>query len=317
MHCSFIVQADSYRHIKNIVHDIHRTLRETLDKTTELRVCDEIDDVDDTQSHIVFVIGENFAQHVRRPDCTYIYLNFSIVAVLGNPLKSSRVGWSAIRRKQRMLNEKLSQFDAILDYFPPQTAMLAKRLHVPVFGFPIAIAAHDRAAMIPLEDRLYDICFVGNMTPRRREIVDDLTARGLRLSPCNGVVFEEMAAQSRCCLNIHAYRSNHLETPRIVGALAAGTPVVSERSYGMETLVPKDLCISAPLSRLADTTEKILRDRAGLQDLQTRSTTWFDNVYLPQYHAQWRVLCAELMRLRDNKIAVRAQVEIASQALET
>lgn len=286
-----IIQKVSFDHVAHVARFIHAELSRHFGAETGLIICDRIDDADHEDGAVVFVIGEGFAPHRRRPGCLYVYLNFSIVAVMGNPLHLSKVGWSAIRRKRRLLDEKLAGFDVLLDYFAPQTAWLRRRFNMPVYGFDVAVDPGPIDNTTPLSERRYDICFVGAMTPRRLRILDRLRASGLRLSPHRDVVYEDIAAQSRCCINVHAYRSNHLEVPRIVGAIAAGTPVVTETSYGLTTVVPEDLVVTSRLGNLSRAAQNLCSNLAGLRDRQVRALDWYEASYLPRTRDSWAAIC--------------------------
>ncbi|MEL6681956.1 MAG: hypothetical protein AAFQ09_04855 [Pseudomonadota bacterium] len=290
-----IVQSVSYAYVTYITRFIHAELQRNFDGGADLIICDEIDEASYDDNSIIFVIGEGFARHQRRPGCLYVYLNFSIIAVMGNPLNLSRIGWSAIRRKQRMLREKQDLYDVLLDYFPPQTKRLAGRMKMPVFPFQVAIDPDMLPPPIPLEERPYDICFVGGPSARRKTVLDALEAAGLRLSPQTDVIYEDIAAQSRCCVNIHSYRSNHLETPRIIGALATKTPLVTEPSYGLNLVFPKGSVTAAPFARLAATAEALCRAPQTLAN-HASGQAWYRKTYLPQSRANWADLC---QRLRD------------------
>ncbi len=292
-----VIQRVSFDHIAHVTRFIHAALSDSFGPATGLIVCEQIDEADHVDGAIIFVIGEGFQPHRRRPGCLYVYLNFSIIAVMGNPLHLSKVGWSAIRRKRRMLAEKQSGFDVLLDYFAPQTARLQHQLDMPVFGFSVGVDPAAIDTSMPLNERPYDICFVGAMTPRRRKVMDELKALGLRMSPHNGVVYEDIAAQSRCCINIHAYRSNHLETPRIIGAIAAGTPVVTEPSYGLQTLLPPDLVTTARLGHLAKTVHTLCCNTEALNSNQVKAQNWYKQVYLPQCHSTWADTCGKISDL--------------------
>ncbi len=294
---TLIVQAVSFGYVQNVVRFVHRMLRAHLDPDAELILCDELDHAVYEPGSTVFVIGENFARHTRRAGCRYVYLNFSIVEMMGNPLKTSRQGWKAIRRKRAMLMEKLDLYDVLLDYFAPQTRQLRRKVAQPVEGFGVAVHPRDMPAFESIGDRIYDVCFVGGISPRRREVLDQIKALGLTLSPHEGVVFEEIAARSRCCLNMHAQRSNHLETPRIVGAMAVGCPVVSEQSFGLSDLLPPDHLVTAPRLSLADAAARLVADRVRLEDLSQRSCNWFGQNYLPACEQDWARLCQRLRSL--------------------
>ena len=289
-----IIQKVSFDHITHIAKFIHDELVSNFNEGADLIICDEIDDIVHDEGAIIFVIGEGFKAHQRRPGCLYVYLNFSIVSVLGNPLNLSKVGWSAIRRKRRMLCEKKAYFDVVLDYFAPQTPRLKQLLNMPVFGFNVAVDPNRMTPTIPFQDRPFDVCFVGSLTPRRQKILNALKACGLQLSPHNGVVYEDVAAQSRCCINIHAHRSNHLETPRIIGAIAAGTPIITEPCYGLDTVFPDDIVSVARLGNLVEVTQALCNDIGGGQNLIIRGQDWYKNTYMPSCRASWKQICTHL-----------------------
>ncbi|MDX8350607.1 hypothetical protein SLH49_21670 [Cognatiyoonia sp. IB215446] len=291
-----IIQKVSYAYITYVTRFIHAELERNFSGGAELIICDEIDEATHEENAIIFVIGEGFARHRRRPGCTYVYLNFSIIAVMGNPLKLSRIGWSAIRRKQRMLREKQDRYDILLDYFPPQTKRLQRRMKMPVFGFQVAIDPDTLPPAIPLAERPYDVCFVGGPSARRKTVLDALEQAGIRLSPQTGVVYEEIAAQSRCCLNIHAYRSNHLEIPRIIGAMATATPLVTEPSYGLNAVFPEGSVTTAAFSRLAETAANLGRALEEKSNDQSEPK-WYKDSYLPQSRALWADLCTRIRQI--------------------
>ncbi len=307
---ALIVQNVSFAHVRNIVGFIHDQLCADFDPDLTLHLVEQIVDAPYDDGSVVFVIGEGFSPHQRRPGCFYIYLNFSIVEVLGNPLKMSRDGWSAIRRKKQMLTEKLAGFDLILDYFAPQSAVLARKLDVPVLHFPVAVGADVPASKTPLRDRPYDICFVGAITPRRAEVLDNLAAQGWHLSPHRDVTFEQAAGQSKCCLNIHAHRSNHLEVPRIIGALSVGCPVVTEQSFGLKTLLPEGLCVSVRHGVLAQKTDQMLRNLPDMEALQSQTSDWYQRIYLPQCRQRWADLAAGINAARQ---AAKLPMQAAGQ----
>ena len=128
-----------------------------------------------------------------------------------------------------------------------------------------------------------------------------LTERGLRLSPQNGVIYEDIAAQSRCCINIHAYRSNHLETPRIIGAMAAGTPIITEPSYRLNAIFSDDLVRVVRLGNLVSATQAYCNDIDALQDLTVRSREWYKMIYLPSCRASWAEICTCVRRIAGSK----------------
>ena len=296
MRAYLIIQSLSYEHVRNIAHFIHRRLQVCFGEDACLVRTDEIDAVDYDENAVVLVIGERFRRHTRRPSCLYVYLNFSVLAFMGNPWKSSPEGVRAILRKRRLLFEKVDLYDAVLDYFPPQTERLRKSLPQPVLGFPVAIDQQELTPPAGIAERALDLCFVGGSSPRRKTVLKAIDRLALQRSPGSGVVFEDMAASSKLCLNIHSVRSNHLETPRIIGAIASGCPVLTEPCYGLETLVPLELVETASPRRMAQRARALLEDQEALQTMQDRAFHWHWSRYHPQAILKWEQL---LDQIRD------------------
>lgn len=280
---SLVVHDFSYGFVRRFVDHLHGLIRRHLDPQSELFICSEVDAAAYPDG-LVFMIGENLPAFRRRPGCVYAYLNFSVVTLLGSPFAASLGGHRQVLRKRRMFSGKLPLIDMLLDYYPPQTARLETALSLPVMGFDVAVAPSQPDRTAPSE---YDVCFVGSMTPRRRRVLDDIKAKGIRLSPSQGAPIEEVAARSDLCLNIHTERSNHLEVPRFVAALSTGCPMVSETSFGIDALGAGDFVIERPLPSLADAVLESLQDRPRLQALQTQSLNWYRTQYLPRTEARW------------------------------
>lgn len=294
---ALVVQTFSLAYVENFVGYLHGILQRHLDADAELVVCDGLDTADHATG-LVFVIGENFPPFSRRTGCTYVFLNLSVVTRLGNPLSASLRGHRQVRRKRRMLEAKLPLFDVLLDYYAPQTAVLAHRMPLPVMGFDVAIAATDP---VPMADREFDVCFVGGLTPRRQAVLDEMRAAGLVLSPQSGAPIEQIAARSRCCLNVHTERSNHLEVPRLVAALSTGCPVVTERSFGLATLGAGALVDERRFSDLAAGVRDMLADAARLERLGEGSAAWYRDLYLPRAEENWKAVCQRLVSIASSQ----------------
>lgn len=296
-----VVSRNSLTYVPLIVKTLKNLIGANFEAAPSLFVCDHIDEAPIPQGSIVFVVGESFPCFAKKPGCLYLYLNFSVVELMGNPLSIGLSGLRQVRRKQRLLQEKLDCFDVLLDYLPLQTTMLQHRLDMPVMHFPPCVDPALLEEPRPIKGTRYDVCFVGGITPRRQAVLRRIEATGLSLSPSSEVVLEEVAARSSLCLNIHAARSNHLETPRIVGALAAGCPVVTEKSFGIRSVFPADIVVAAPLARLPSTVRELLQDPTWLDDLRRRSAEWYRSVYLPEAQRRWGEICG----------AARAMAEVA------
>lgn len=227
---------------------------------------------------IVYIIGERLAPFTRRPDCFYVYLNFSVVAMIGNPLRMSRSGAKMIREKRWLLRHKLEQVDLILDYYPAQTRALQGKLSKPVLGF-LPCSERARAPNLPLAEREFDLCFVGGVSPRRKKVLDAAAAAGLSLSPSRGADLEDLTARSRLTLNVHMQASNHLEIPRIVGSLSTATPIVTEHSHGLSEIVVSDSVCEGRAKNLIPMAQHLLADPQRLIALQNSARQAFEWYY--------------------------------------
>ncbi|MDJ1006309.1 MAG: hypothetical protein QNJ13_00665 [Paracoccaceae bacterium] len=287
---TLIVHDFSQAYVGNFVRYLHQALRRHADPEAELVFCKSVDDAAHGPG-LVFIIGEKFPPFRRRPGCVYAYLNLSVVSRLGSPLAASVKGHRLILQKRQLLNAKLDLVDVVLDYYAPQTEVLSRQLPVPVMGFDYAV---DPSRTGGRREVLYDVCFVGGLSERRQTVLDGIAARGFTLSPSSGAPIESIAAASACCLNVHVHRSNHLEIPRIVAALANGCPVVTETSHGIAGLGAGEFVTERPLAALAGEVERRLGDREALADLGLRSVAWYRDSYLPRAEARWREICRSL-----------------------
>ncbi len=287
---TLFVHSFSFPYIENFVRYFHGILRRQVDPDAQLLIADEVDS-EAYEEGLVFVIGENLAAFRRRPNCRYIFLNLSVVTLLGSPFAASLNGCLQVFRKRRMLLSKLHLFDALLDYYPPQTAALKRQLSIPVYGFDVAVPAR---ATVPIADRDYDVCFVGGITARRGKLLDGLEQEDIVMSPHSGASIEKIAERSRCCLNVHQERSNHLEIPRVLAAVSAGCPVVTENSYGLEALGMGSFVKPYGYTELVHGIRDMLSDKQRLQERADAARDWYSNHYLPAAETRWAALLAEL-----------------------
>ena len=292
---ALIIQNFSYDYVRNVAEYIHKQLKKHIDPDALFLPCDQIDEAEYPDGTFVFLIGEQFRSFKRRPECRYIYFNFSVVAVLGNPFGASFAGLKAIGRKRRLLNAKLPLIDMVLDFYPPQTNVLQRKLPCPVLGFDVAISPLE--SPVPMSERVYDVCFVGGQSTRRRAVCDAILAQGMMLSPASGVIIEEIAAQSRCCLNVHAVRSHHYEAPRIIAALSTGTPIVSEHTFGLGELADQEFVVQEGTSKLSLAIMALLSNPDRSEKLGIAAYEWYTSHYLPNAEQKWQNTCQEILRI--------------------
>ena len=249
-------------------------MRDRYPRYAQIRVANSVDEAQVEGPAVIFMIGERLGTFTKRPDCFYVHMNFSVVAMIGSPFAMSLKGAQHIWKKRALLESKVRVSDAVLDFYPAQTNTLSRRLSCPVLGF-MPYSETSEVPALPLADRPWDVCFVGSLSPRRERVLEEVCARGLTLSPASGADIESIAAQSRTTLNVHFHASNHLEIPRIIGSLSAATPVVTERSYGLKDILDGGI-ISCRARRLASLTEALVANPARLNELSeaARSAHW-------------------------------------------
>ncbi len=286
---ALVIHSFSYPFIKNVAHFIHEMIQSHFDEKAELFITDTVDAAKHDENTSVFLIGENIPIFQRKPGCTYIYLNFSVVTVLGRPWETGIEARLAIRSKRKMLAKRLPSIDILLDYYPPQTEVLRRQLNIPVFGFDVATLRQQEFR--PMQDRAYDVCFVGSLNQRRQSVCDAIEAMGLTLSPSKDIVIEDASAQSRVCLNVHSVKSHHFETPRFVAALSAGTPIVSELSFCSDAIVGRQYTTEGSCADLPLAVANLLSQGDQLNKLGHDAQLWYNTTYLPRARTKWRETC--------------------------
>ena len=120
------------------------------------------------------------------------------------------------------------------------------------------VASADRAVM---ED--IDVVFLGSLNvDRRRRIVDQLRARGIKVAAPRvfGAAREQLLLRAKVVLNVHYFSSRLLQTVRLQLLLALRRFVVSEVTPDQDAM--RDFAgavVFAPFDRLVDTVVAALR----------------------------------------------------------
>ncbi|MEL6859201.1 MAG: hypothetical protein AAFO74_12500 [Pseudomonadota bacterium] len=281
-----IVHKVSVPYIRNVIETIQETLEAVYGPETKLHICDDVDEVETGEAQVIFVIGEQLKRFTRRPGKSYVYFNFSVVAMIGNYLRNSLKGAQLIRYKRKLLDAKLDLFDAVIDYYPSQTQALKRKLDLPVAGFVPWVKPCSGDQIVTPAQREFDVCFVGGMSPRRSKVIESLKASGLSISPSSGVDLDDVARRSRCTLNIHMQRSNHLEIPRVMASLANASPLITENSHGIFEILPDDLVIAAPYGHLIEATKDALTDQSKINDIADLAHRWYAQTGVPSFRAK-------------------------------
>ena len=101
-----------------------------------------------------------------------------------------------------------------------------------------------------------DVLFYGSVNERRRIILQELLARGVRLQTLFGVYGQERdtwIARSRTVLNLHAHEGQILELPRLAYLWANKVPVVAEVNDETEdSLGMSEAMVTAGYDELVD-----------------------------------------------------------------
>jgi hypothetical protein len=135
---------------------------------------------------------------------------------------------------------------------------------------------------------LYDVAHLGQRTPRRESVIQDLERRGISVSPnAWGDERARILSNSKLMLGIERLEGAHISAPlRWVVAAAYKLPIVQELHPDPAPLVAGESVLMAPIDGLADLVEVSLK-----QDLK------------PIGVAAWKAFC--------EKYTFRGQVEEA------
>jgi hypothetical protein len=281
-----LVHEVSYRYITALVDYISAQLQKHSPLATEIHLCKSVEDVSLEPNSIVYIIGDPFKKFAKVKSCKYVFLNFSVLYVLGNPLKCSFAAYKLIRKKRKIFEDKVACYDYVLDFWAEQTEVMQAKVSVPVKTFPVSI--NLRGELSETSTRKYDVCFVGGVTPRRAKVIKKLQELGISVSPTEGVVFEDMATQSKIVLNLRARRSNHLELPRIVGAFATKAALVTEHDPALEGFCPTEIYVSAKYGDLVDQILSLLQDSDRLNDVANKAYSWMANNHAVLSDMEWQ-----------------------------
>jgi hypothetical protein len=289
-----LVHKTSYQYIKKVVDYIYIQLKNHSPFNVEFILCEDIKNIHLKSNSTVYIIGDLFNSFNKTANCKYIFLNFSVLHVIGNPLSFSFSALKTIMGKRKIFNSKLKCYDYVLDYWPLQTSILQKNLIIPVKSFPVAINLDYKFEKKTTSNRKYDICFVGSMTDRRMKLIKKFEAVGLIISPYKNVIFEEIAVESKIVLNVHAHRSNHLEMPRIIGSFASKSCLVTEFNSNLEQLFPSNCYSANKYNQLFPQIYSLLRNPVQLDTIATKAYNWICDDYLVECGAKWKSLIEEI-----------------------
>jgi len=138
----------------------------------------------------------------------------------------------------------------------------------------------------PCPAPLSDVLFYGAMTPRRRQVLDELRAAGLTvdcLTKAYGRARDQAIYATRLFLNIHHSLPASLEVVRLGYILANSRPVVSELAPGAYHYPElAEACAFAEYERLVPTITELLADEPRRQALARRGFEAFSSLSLEE-----------------------------------
>jgi hypothetical protein len=263
----------------------------------EFHLADSVDKVNVVAGSTVFIIGDPFKVFRRLPDVTYVFLNFSVLTMTRSPFLFGLSAYKLLSKKRKILESKMDCFDWVLDYWPEQTSILKtkfERYGKHVDYFPVGLNPVQADQLAPLSKRKYDVCFVGALTSRREKILNKLKAMGISLSPSNGIDFEDAARDSRIVLNLHAHRSNHLESPRMLGAFATKAALVTEDCPSLSNAFPPDTYVTSRYRDLASRIKDLLEKPEQMDRVATVGYDWLKNGHVSDCEQKWAAIVKKL-----------------------
>ena len=290
--CLLITNKFSYSYIRNSVKYTEEILRKYSRAGFQSHIVETVDEVIIEPDSITFIIGDPFPIFERKPDCYYVFINFSLLYQLGDPINASTKGLEWISRKRRSFMEKVHCFDEVMDFYPAQTRIMKKELSglpVMVRSFPVNVLV-DEKELLPIEKREFDVCIVGSMTNRRIDLCQRLAQQGMVLSPPTTFDISETIRHSRLVLNIHAYRCNTLEIPRVLEAMLAGTALLTEHCFEIEDTFASKYYFTAAYDELEERTQFLINNHRQLHSVSANAKLFVRNQYDKDCEMSWKEL---------------------------
>lgn len=162
------------------------------------------------------------------------------------------------------LKRVLNGAEDIWDYSAENIVLLREHgisaRHLPV-GY------HEKMEQIRHGERNIDVIFYGSVNPRRKRVLDELSAAGLSVKALFGVYKQErdgFISRSRIVLNIHHYSTKIFEAVRISYLLNNRCFIVSEES----SVYPYDgveMCL-VPYDNIVDTCRRYLQNQDRMEE---------------------------------------------------
>jgi len=124
-----------------------------------------------------------------------------------------------------------------------------------------------------------DVLFYGSMNERRKSVLDQLAATGLRVHTAFGVygaARDQLVARAKVVLNVHYYEAKVFEVVRVSYLLANGRCVVSERGSDLAEESEFEKAVAfAPYGDLVDTCVRLCRDEQARRQVASEGQRLF------------------------------------------
>lgn len=192
----------------------------------------------------------------------------------GSKILSTCVLYNFEQRESPLLNNQaldLFRRYEVWDYSASNVAWFAARgvraKHVPIGYVPEL----KRIQKSPIPD--IDVLFYGLVNTRRRRILDDLKAAGLKVHEtfnCYGSERDELIGRSKIVLNMHFYDTGIFEMVRCSYLFANQVCVVSEESVDVPTELVGAIAL-VPYDRLTWMCQHLVDDPKGRRRVATRA----------------------------------------------
>lgn len=166
---------------------------------------------------------------------------------------------------------------AVWDYNDANVAYLKARGHARVQR--VALGYVPEITRIPRVAQDIDVLFYGSVNERRKQVIDALTARGLKVHAVFGAYGQprdQLIARAKLVLNLHYHALGLFEIARVSYLLANRKAVVCEHSV----MNDDDLSLRAgmayvPYDELVNTCVRLVGDAAQRQRLEERGFALF------------------------------------------
>ena len=293
--CYFIVASSSINYIYFQSEFIFDQIRRhtSLDKV-EFIVTDDVIFEELEPFSIVFILGKSIRPRIRNDSIYLVLLNFSPIEFVEG-INCDELGNEKITQERSVLMQKISNIDCLLDFGKWQSEKFKEKVSL-VSHFYLGTAeikANNREIK-------YDVGFVGELTPRRIRIFEELSDYGLKLSPFNGLEAEKVISLSRIALNLRSYEMPNLEIPRILAALANSVPLISERS-NLNSEIDPQFFTNCTYEEIVPNVLSVDRNIKHFEKLAMKGYKWYKEIYLPAAETSWELLLNRIEKAAINK----------------